>query len=430
MDKFVIMGGKRLEGEVVISGAKNAAVAIIPAALLVEGTCIIENIPIINDVDVICNILKELGAKIEFKDGRHTLVIDCTNLHSYVASFEAVQKMRASYYLIGALLGRFNHAVVSMPGGCNFGVRPIDQHIKGFTALGASVTTDCDVINAHTDGLRAAHIYLDVVSVGATINTILAAVRAEGMTIIENAAKEPHVVDFANFLNAMGAQIKGAGTDTIRITGVDRLSGGTYSIIPDQIEAGTFMIAAAATGGDVLVKNVIPKHMESISAKLAEVGAEIEEFDDSIRISRKKPLVGANVKTLPYPGFPTDLQPQIVAMLAAAQGESVITESVWDNRFQYVDELKRLGADITVDGRIAKIEGVERLKGAVVKATDLRAGASMVIAGLIASGVTEIYNLKYIDRGYESFEQKLQALGAQIARKNADPAGNGQEVAL
>ncbi len=430
MDKLVIMGGKRLEGEVVISGAKNAAVAIIPAALLVEGTCIIENIPIINDVDVICNILKELGAKIEFKDGRHTLVIDCTNLHSYVASFEAVQKMRASYYLIGALLGRFNHAVVSMPGGCNFGVRPIDQHIKGFTALGASVTTDCDVINAHTDGLHAAHIYLDVVSVGATINTILAAVRAEGMTIIENAAKEPHVVDFANFLNAMGAQIKGAGTDTIRITGVDRLSGGTYSIIPDQIEAGTFMIAAAATGGDVLVKNVIPKHMESLSAKLAEVGAEIEELDDSIRISRKKTLIGANVKTLPYPGFPTDLQPQIVAMLAAAQGESVITESVWDNRFQYVDELKRLGADITVDGRIARIEGVERLKGAVVKATDLRAGASMVIAGLIASGVTEIYNIKYIDRGYESFEQKLQALGAQIARKNADPAGKGQEVAL
>ena len=430
MDKLVIMGGKRLEGEVVISGAKNAAVAIIPAALLVEGTCIIENIPIINDVDVICNILKELGAKIEFKDGRHTLVIDCTNLHSYVASFEAVQKMRASYYLIGALLGRFNHAVVSMPGGCNFGVRPIDQHIKGFTALGASVTTDCDVINAHTDGLHAAHIYLDVVSVGATINTILAAVRAEGMTIIENAAKEPHVVDFANFLNALGAQIKGAGTDTIRITGVDRLSGGTYSIIPDQIEAGTFMIAAAATGGNVLVKNVIPKHMESLSAKLAEVGAEIEELDDSIRISRKKTLIGANVKTLPYPGFPTDLQPQIVAMLAAAQGESVITESVWDNRFQYVDELKRLGADITVDGRIARIEGVERLKGAVVKATDLRAGASMVIAGLIASGVTEIYNIKYIDRGYESFEQKLQALGAQIARKNADPAGKGQEVAL
>lgn len=430
MDKFVIMGGKRLEGEVVISGAKNAAVAIIPAALLVEGTCTIENIPIIKDVDVICGILGELGAKIDFKDDRHTLVINCADLHSHIASFEAVQQMRASYYLIGALLGRFNRAVVSMPGGCNFGVRPIDQHIKGFKALGATVRTENGVIYANADRLAASHIYLDVVSVGATINTILAAVRADGMTIIENAAKEPHVVDFANFLNAMGAQIKGAGTDTIRVTGVKKLTGGTYSIIPDQIEAGTFMIAAAATGGNVLVKNVIPKHMESVSAKLAEVGAEVEEFDDSIRVSRTKPLTGANLKTLPYPGFPTDLQPQIVALLAVAKGESVITESVWDNRFQYVDELKRLGAQISIDGRVARVDGVESLNGAVVKATDLRAGASMVVAGLVAKGVTEIYNLKYIDRGYEYFESKLQALGAQIVRKTAEPLSEEREAVL
>lgn len=430
MDKFVIMGGKKLEGEVVISGAKNAAVAIIPAALLVEGICTIENIPAIKDVDVICDIMSELGAKIEFKDQRHTLVIDCRNLNSFTPSFEGVQKMRASYYLIGALLGRFNHAVVAMPGGCNFGVRPIDQHIKGFEALGAEVDTTSGFINAKAEKLTAAHIYLDVVSVGATINTILAAVRAEGTTVIENVAKEPHVVDFANFLNAMGAQIKGAGTDTIRITGVDKLAGGTYSIIPDQIEAGTFMIAAAATGGDVLVKNVIPKHMESISAKLEEVGATVDEYDDSIRVSRSKPLTKANIKTLPYPGFPTDLQPQIVALLSVAKGNSIITESVWDNRFQYVDELRRLGAKVNVDGRVAMVEGVENLTGAIVKATDLRAGASMVIAALIAKGVTEIYNLKYIDRGYESFEQKLQALGAQIVRKVTDEIPDDEGLAL
>ncbi|MBQ6906798.1 MAG: UDP-N-acetylglucosamine 1-carboxyvinyltransferase [Clostridia bacterium] len=420
MDKFVVMGGKKLAGEVEISGAKNAAVAIIPAALLVEGTCTIENIPIIKDVDVICDILKGLGAKIEFKDNNHTIIIDCSNLHSYTASFEAVQKMRASYYLIGALLGRFNHASVAMPGGCNFGVRPIDQHIKGFEALGAEINTTSGIIKADAKKLTAAHIYLDVVSVGATINTILAAVRAEGVTVIENVAKEPHVVDFANFLNAMGAQIKGAGTDTIKITGVKSLSGGTYSIIPDQIEAGTFMIAAAITGGDVLVKNIIPKHMESISAKLEEIGADIQEFDDSIRVFRTKKLTKANVKTLPYPGFPTDLQPQIVALLSVAEGNSIITESVWDNRFQYVEELRRLGAKISVDGRVAMVEGVEKLVGATVKATDLRAGASMVIAALAANGVSEIYNLKYIDRGYENFEYKLQSLGAQIVRKSDD----------
>lgn len=430
MDKFVIMGGKKLEGEVSISGAKNAAVAIIPAALLVEGTCIIENIPAINDVDVICNILTKLGAKIDFSDDRHTLSIDCSDLKSYITSFEEVQKMRASYYLIGALLGRFNNAVVSMPGGCNFGVRPIDQHIKGIEALGAKVDTTSGIVKATAEKLTAAHIYLDVVSVGATINTILTAVRAEGVTVIENVAKEPHVVDFANFLNAMGAQIKGAGTDTIRVTGVEKLKGGTYSIIPDQIEAGTFMIAAAATGGNVLIKNVIPKHLESISAKLEEIGANVEEYDDMVRVTREKPLTKANVKTLPYPGFPTDLQPQIVALLSVSDGNSIITESVWDNRFQYVDELRRLGAKINVDGRVAMIEGVKSLTGATVKATDLRAGASMVIAALIANGVTEIYNLKYIDRGYENFEQKLQSLGAQIIRKSDDGISRKEDIAL
>lgn len=430
MDKFVIMGGKKLEGEVSISGAKNAAVAIIPATLLVEGTCIIENIPAINDVDVICNILTKLGAKIDFSDDRHTLSIDCSDLKSYITSFEEVQKMRASYYLIGALLGRFNNAVVSMPGGCNFGVRPIDQHIKGIEALGAKVDTTSGIVKATAEKLTAAHIYLDVVSVGATINTILAAVRAEGVTVIENVAKEPHVVDFANFLNAMGAQIKGAGTDTIRVTGVEKLKGGTYSIIPDQIEAGTFMIAAAATGGNVLIKNVIPKHLESISAKLEEIGANVEEYDDMVRVTREKPLTKANVKTLPYPGFPTDLQPQIVALLSVSDGNSIITESVWDNRFQYVDELRRLGAKINVDGRVAMIEGVKSLTGATVKATDLRAGASMVIAALIANGVTEIYNLKYIDRGYENFEQKLQSLGAQIIRKSDDGISRKEDIAL
>jgi UDP-N-acetylglucosamine 1-carboxyvinyltransferase len=331
--------------------------------------------------------------------------------------------MRASYYLIGALLGRFFHAEVPMPGGCNFGTRPIDQHIKGFEALGADVSTKRGVIHAHAEKLTAAAIYLDVVSVGATINIMLAAVRAEGTTIIENAAKEPHIVDVANFLNSMGASVKGAGTDVIKIKGVDKLTGGCYSIIPDQIEAGTFMVAAAATGGDVLIKNVIPKHLESISAKLIEMNAEVEEFDDSIRVWRTKELKAVNVKTLPYPGFPTDLQPQIVALLSVASGTSVITESVWDNRFQYVDELRRLGAKITVDGRTAIIDGVKNLSGCPVIATDLRAGAGMLIAALIAHGVTEISELRHIDRGYEEIEQKLSGLGAQIVRKTESVSG-------
>ncbi len=427
MEKFVIMGGKRLVGEVTISGAKNAAVAVIPAALLVEGVCRIENVPSIKDVDVIVDILKYLGAKVKYTDS-HSLEINCERVRSFSAPYELTDRMRASYYLIGALLGRFNHAEVPPPGGCNFGCRPIDMHIKGFEALGAKVSFDRGVIEAHATKLQAAQVFMDIVSVGATINIMLAAVRAEGTTVIENAAKEPHVVDVANFLNAMGADVKGAGTDIIKIRGVGKLSGGTYTIIPDQIEAGTFMIAAAATAGDVLVKNVIPKHMESITAKLIEMNARVEEFDDSIRVSREGELQKANVKTLPYPGFPTDLQPQIVALLSAVPGTSVITESVWDNRFQYVSELRRFGAQINVDGRVAVIEGVEQLTGAPVRATDLRAGASMVIAALMAQGVTEIYDLRHIDRGYEDLEDKLRRLGAQIVRKNDDTADMVGEV--
>ena len=419
MDKFVIMGGRRLTGEVTISGAKNAAVAVIPAALLVEGTCRIENMPSIKDVGVICDILVQLGAKVKYID-EHTIEINSEKLKGWTAPYEMVQKMRASYYLIGSLLGRFNHAEVAMPGGCNFGVRPIDQHIKGFEALGAKVDITHGIIEAHATKLKAAQIYLDVVSVGATINIILAAVRADGITVIENASKEPHVVDVANFLNAMGANVRGAGTDVIKIKGVEKLTGGTYSIIPDQIEAGTFMIAAAATGGDVLIKNVIPKHLESITAKLVEMNVIVEEFDDSVRVTRTGKLHKANVKTLPYPGFPTDLQPQIVALLTIAEGTSVITESVWDNRFQYVDELRRLGAHITVDGKVAVIEGVANLSGSPVRATDLRAGASMVIAALVAQGVTEIHELFHIDRGYEDLESKLRDLGAQILRKSGN----------
>ncbi len=424
MDKFVVMGGKKLCGEVTIAGAKNAAVAIIPAALLVEGVSIIENVPEITDVYVICKIMEQLGAKVEFLDP-HTLRIDSTKLTSFTAPENMVREMRASYYLIGALLGRFNHAEVAMPGGCNFGVRPIDQHIKGFEALGADVDIKRGFIEAHAKSLKAAHIYMDIVSVGSTINTMLAAVRAEGITIIENAAKEPHVVDLANYLNAMGAAIKGAGTDTIKIRGVEKLSGGTYSIIPDQIEAGTFMVAAAATGGDVLIKNVIPKHLESITAKLIEMNVTVEEYDDSVRVKRDKPLKRANIKTLPYPGFPTDMQPQAVVLLSLAEGTSIITESVWENRFQYVDELRKMGARVTVDGRSAIIEGIKNFTGAPINATDLRAGACMVIAALAADGVSEIGNLKYIDRGYENFESKLKGLGAQITRKSFEDDDNG-----
>ena len=420
MEKLVVKGGKCLRGEVTISGAKNAAVAIIPAAVLVDGTCIIENVPAIKDVEVICGILEELGAKVEYLD-KYTIRIDSSDVNKFSAPYEMVRKMRASYYLLGALLGRVKKADVALPGGCNFGSRPIDQHLKGFRALGASVDEErilhTGVVYAETEGLVGTNIYLDVVSVGATINVMLAAVLAKGNTVIENVAKEPHIVDVANFLNAMGAQIKGAGTDVIRIRGVERLHGGTYSIIPDQIEAGTFMVAAAATGGDILVKNVIPKHMDSVSAKLTESGARVLEFDDSIRVIGDGNIKNVNIKTLPYPGFPTDMQPQFVSLLAAANGTSIVTESVWESRFQYVDELIRMGADITINGRTAVIKGTG-LTGTQVRATDLRGGAGMVIAGLMAKGETIITDIHYIDRGYEDMEGKFKKLGADITRIN------------
>ncbi len=417
LEKLIVKGGKRLCGEVTISGAKNAAVAIIPAAILVDGICIVENVPAIRDVSVICSILEELGAEVTYLD-KYTIKIDSSNVNKYTAPYEMVRKMRASYYLLGALLGRVKKADVALPGGCNFGSRPIDQHLKGFRALGATIP-DCaeetGAIFAETRELIGTDIYLDIVSVGATINIMLAATLARGTTIIENVAKEPHIVDVANFLNAMGANIKGAGTDVIKIHGVEKLHGGTYSIIPDQIEAGTFMVAAVATGGDILVKNVIPKHMDSVSAKLVEAGAKVLEFDDSIRVIGNGNIKPVNIKTLPYPGFPTDMQPQIVALLSSATGTSTVTESVWESRFQYVDELLRMGADITINGRRAIIKGTG-LSGTQVRATDLRGGAGMVIAGLMARGTTTITDIQYIDRGYENMEEKFKKLGADITR--------------
>lgn len=415
MDKFVITGGNPLKGEVTISGAKNAAVAIIPAAILSDGICRIENIPNISDVSMISRILSELGAQIRLVN-KNTIEIDPKHIHTAVVPYEMARRMRASYYLIGALLGRFLHARVSLPGGCNFGVRPIDQHLKGFAALGASWSLDQGMVDVKVDKLIGSQIYLDVVSVGATINIMLAAVKAKGLTVIENAAREPHIVDLANFLNSMGADIRGAGTDVIKIRGVDRLNGTTYSIIPDQIEAGTYMAAAAATGGDVLIKNVIPKHLESITAKLLEMDVDVVEYDDSVRVVRRGPLHRCNIKTMPHPGFPTDMQPQFAVLLALARGTSIITEGVWDNRFRYVDELRRMGANIQVDGKVAVFEGVDALQGAPIKATDLRAGAAMIIAALAAQGVTEVEEICHIERGYESIEEKLQALGANIRR--------------
>ncbi len=416
MEKLVIRGGATLKGEVTISGAKNAAVAIIPAALLVDGKCRIENVPEIQDVIIIRDIMDKLGAKVSFEGG--VFEVDATGLQYASAPYELVRKMRASYYLIGAMLGRFHKAEVAMPGGCDLGPRPIDQHQKGFEALGAQTKVVGGVIYAEAEKLVGGNVYLDIVSVGATMNIMLAAVLAEGTTTIENAAREPHIVDLANFLNVMGANIKGAGTDVIKIKGVKCLNGGTYSIIPDQIEAGTFMVAAAATRGDVLIKNVIPKHLESISSKLEEMGVTVEEFDDSVRVScaKETKLNKIIVKTQPYPGFPTDMQPQIVTLLSMVSGTSTVVENVWEGRFRYVDELKRMGANIRVDGNIAIIEGVDVLTGAPLHATDLRAGAAMVIAGLMAEGNTELYELRHIDRGYENLEAKFTALGADIRR--------------
>lgn len=415
MDKYVINGGTALHGEVEISGAKNAAVAIIPAALMVNGVCRIENLPQISDTDMLLTILADLGAKVRYIN-RSTVEIDCTDVHFQDAPYDLMRKIRASYYLIGAMLGRFGSAKTTMPGGCNFGVRPIDQHIKGMTALGASVDVKNGFVYADAAGgrLHGARIYLDKVSVGATMNIILAATLAQGRTIIENAAREPHTVDLANFLNSMGADVRGAGTDTVKVNGVDRLHGGSYTIIPDQIEAGTYMVAAAATSGEVLVKNVIPKHLECISAKLRETGTIVQEYEDSVLVKGASTLRRANIKTLPYPGFPTDMQPQMGTLLCLANGTSVITEGIYDNRFKYVNELRKMGAEIQVDGRVAVIEGGKRLTGAPVMACDLRAGAAMVIAGMCASGRTEVEDIHYIERGYENFVGKLRMLGADI----------------
>ena len=404
-----------MRGEVEISGAKNAAVAIIPAALMVNGVCRIENIPQISDTDMLLTILTHMGAKVRFINNS-TIEIDCTDVHYQDVPFDLTRKIRASYYLIGAMLGRFGCAKTTMPGGCNFGVRPIEQHIKGMTALGADVDVKNGFVYADArDGrLHGARIYLDKVSVGATMNIILAATLSQGRTIIENAAREPHIVDLANFLNSMGADIRGAGTDTIKVNGVDKLHGGSYSIIPDQIEAGTYMVAAAATGGEVLVKNVIPKHLECISAKLRETGTIVQEYEDSVLVKGASTLRKANIKTLPYPGFPTDMQPQMGTLLCLANGTSVITEGIYDNRFKYVNELRKMGAEVQVDGRVAVIEGGAKLTGAVVQACDLRAGAAMVIAGMCASGTTVVEDIHFIERGYENFVGKLKALGAEI----------------
>ncbi|HIR56743.1 MAG TPA: UDP-N-acetylglucosamine 1-carboxyvinyltransferase [Candidatus Gallacutalibacter pullicola] len=419
MDKFVITGGTRLTGEVSISGAKNAAIAIIPAVILSEGVCRIENVPNITDVTAITRILQDMGAVIRSVN-KSTLEIDSRPIRSYVASYELARHMRASYYLLGALLGRFSHAVVTMPGGCDFGVRPIDQHLKGFSALGASYKLENGMVDVYSDQLVGSNIYMDVVTVGATVNTMLAAVRAKGTTVIENAAKEPHIVDLANFLNTMGADVRGAGTDVIKINGVEHLHGCTYSIIPDQIEAGTYMVAAAATGGDVTVGNVIPKHLESISAKLEEMGVEVEEYDDAVRVRRTKPLNKCNIKTMPHPGFPTDMQPQIAVLLSIARGTSIINEGIWDNRFRYVEELRRMGAQISVDGKVAVVEGIDHLTAAPVKATDLRAGAAMLIAAMCAHGVSSVEDIQHIERGYENVEEKFRALGADIRRVHVE----------
>ncbi len=419
MDKYLIQGGRPLQGTVEISGAKNAAVAIIPAALMVNGIVVLENLPRISDVDKLLTILEHLGAKVRHID-TNTAEIDCREVHFQDAPFDLMRKIRASYYLIGAMLGRFGTAKTTMPGGCNFGARPIDQHIKGMEALGATVVVENGFIyaNAPMGGLIGNKVCLDMVSVGATMNVMLAAVFAKGKTIIENAAREPHIVDLANFLNSMGADVRGAGTDTLKIFGVEELHGGTYAIIPDQIEAGTFMCAAAATGGDVIVNNVIPRHLECISSKLRETGTVVEELENAVRVYRTKPLKPTKIKTMPYPGFPTDMQPQMGVLLALAEGEGTITESIYDTRFKYCEELCRMGADITVTNAKATFRGVKQLHGERVRACDLRAGAAVVIAGLCAEGVTSVEDIHYIERGYEDFVGKLTALGAKIRRES------------
>ena len=421
MEKYIIRGGNKLQGEVSISGAKNAAVAILPAVILSDEPCIIENVPNISDIDITIKILLSMGAEVTMLN-KSTLRIDPRRVHTPCVEYDLAKNMRASYYFLGSLLGKVGKARVSMPGGCDLGARPVDQHLKGFSSLGAECSVDHGMIHAQADKLVGAHIYFDMVTVGATINVMLAAVKADGLTVIENAAKEPHIVDLANFLNSMGADIMGAGTDVIKIKGVKSLHGTQYSIIPDQIEAGTYMVAAAATNGNVLIKNVIPKHLESITAKLQKIGVRVEEYDDSVRVIGTGRLTKTNVKTLPHPGFPTDMQPQITTLLTLAEGTSIVTESIFDNRFKYVDQLRRMGADISVDGRVAVIEGTGRLMGAPVRATDLRAGVALVIAGLAAVGTTEVEDIYHVERGYEDLEKKLRSLGADI-RKIATPEG-------
>lgn len=419
MEQYIIKGGTPLKGEVDISGAKNAALAILAAAIMTDETVTVDNLPDVRDINVLLQAIEGIGAVV-VRESRNCVKINGGTIRSVTVDYEYIRKIRASYYLLGALLGRFHEAEVALPGGCDIGTRPIDQHIKGFKTMGASVLIEHGMIKTKADRLVGNHIYMDVVSVGATINIMLAAALAEGKTIIENAAKEPHVVDVANMLNSMGANIKGAGTDVIRIKGVEKLHKTEYSVIPDQIEAGTFMFAAAATNGDIMVKNVIPKHLEAITAKLLEIGCTIEEYDDAVRVIGADKLNSTQVKTLPYPGYPTDMQPQIVVALAMSQGTSIVTESIFENRFKYVAELNRMGANIKVEGNTAIIDGAKELTGAEINAPDLRAGAALVIAGLAARGITTIDDIVYIQRGYENFEVKLRSLGANIEKVTSE----------
>lgn len=419
MEQYIIKGGNPLVGEVEIGGAKNAALAILAAAIMTDEVVHIENLPDVRDINVLLEAIREIGATVERISPTEVKIVGAT-IGNITVEYEYIKKIRASYYLLGALLGKYKNAEVPLPGGCNIGSRPIDQHLKGFRALGASVDIIHGAVVAKAEELKGKHIFLDMVSVGATINIMMAAAMANGNTTIENAAKEPHVVDVANFLNSMGANIKGAGTDVIRIRGVEKLHGTSYSIIPDQIEAGTFMCAAAATMGDVMVKNVIPKHLEATTAKLEEIGCQVEEFDDAVRVVANKRLKRTNVKTMPYPGYPTDMQPQFAVALTLAEGTSIITESIFENRFKYVDELARMGADIKVEGNTAIVNGVSKLTGAQVSAPDLRAGAALVIAGLAAEGITIVDDIVYIQRGYESFEEKLRSLGAEIEKVSSE----------
>ena len=419
MEQYIIKGGNPLVGEVEIGGAKNAALAILAAAIMTDETVQIDNLPDVNDVNVMLEAIEGIGAMVQRID-RHTVKINGSTIGDFNIEYDYIKKIRASYYLLGALLGKYKRAEVALPGGCNIGSRPIDQHLKGFRALGADVDIEHGKIVAEAEKLRGTHLYFDVVTVGATINVMMAAAMSEGLTIMENVAKEPHVVDVANFLNSMGANIRGAGTDVIKIRGVRSLHKTEYSIIPDQIEAGTFMFAAAATGGDVTVKNVIPKHLEATTAKLEEIGCEVEEFDDAVRVRAGQRLHRTHVKTLPYPGYPTDMQPQIAVTLALAEGTSIVTESIFENRFKYADELSRMGANIKVEGNSAIIDGVKKLTGARVSAPDLRAGAALVIAGLAADGITVVDDIVYIQRGYENFEEKLRSLGAEIEKVSSE----------